>query len=157
MTGLEVRHTDAYRGHIGTGTYTDELKLLYPIMTKVVDPVYGKLTILDNGQGALFSSSNSTGVADAAGTNGAPASLNDDRAANPLVNNIAVNEASPYAVFTVSGKPGAEVSLVLARGSTAGTATLGTDFGTGLVYFDPTDNCCLSYTTVSDVNMPAIN
>jgi hypothetical protein len=47
--------------------------------------------------------------------------LDDDRVLS--VNNISVNEGSPYAVFTVSGVSGQNVKLEL----TSGTATLGTD------------------------------
>jgi len=87
----------------------------------------GTITIKDDGTGNLFGGSNTTTTPDAPGTNGLPPRLDDDR---PLaVNSIAVNEGSPYAVFTVTGNPGQLVSLVL--GNTADPtdrdATLGTD------------------------------
>ena len=49
------------------------------------------------------------------------------------VSNVSVNEASPFAVFTVSGQPGQAATLSLATG-TAGS----TDFGPGLEVFDGT-------------------
>ena len=59
--------------------------------------------------------------------------LDDDR---PLaVSSVTVTEASPYAVFTVTGAAGQQVTLSPA----SGTATLGTDTGSGLQYFDGTD------------------
>ena len=48
------------------------------------------------------------------------------------VSSPTVSEASPYAVFTVKGAPGQPVKLALA----SGTATLGTDAGTSLQYFN---------------------
>ncbi|NBW81593.1 hypothetical protein EBR21_07550, partial [bacterium] len=79
------------------------------------------------GQGDLFSSANVTGLADAPGTNGAPATLNDDRGYNPVVNDVTVNEGSPYAVFTVNGLPGATVDLTLSTAGGAGSADLNAD------------------------------
>ena len=69
-----------------------------------------------------------------AGTPDAPSgALDDDR---PLtVSSVTVSEASPYAVFTVTGAAGQLVTLSPA----SGTATLGTDTGSGLQYFDGTD------------------
>lgn len=89
----------------------------------------GTCTIRDDGTGSLFSANNTTGNAEAAGTNGLAASLNDDR---PItVSNLLLNEATGNAVFTISGTAGQVVnSLVLA----AGTATSGTDYGTSLSY-----------------------
>jgi hypothetical protein len=60
---------------------------------------YGAATILDDGTGNIFAGSNTTGIPDTPGVNGVP-SLNDDRVVE--VNNIWVNEASPWAVFNVT-------------------------------------------------------
>ena len=51
------------------------------------------------------------------------------------MSSVTVSEASPYAVFTVSGAAGQLVTLSPA----SGTAMLGTDTGSGLQYFDGTD------------------
>ena len=89
----------------------------------------GTGTIKDNGTGSLYSVSNTTGVAEAVGTNGLPATLDDDRRHHPQVNNVSVNEASPYAVFTVTGLP--EAGLTLSLGNTSDPndrdASVGTD------------------------------
>jgi len=80
------------------------------------------------------------------------------------VNNVFVNEASPYAVFTVTGTEGTSVSLALTTATTIGststgitaldnTATLGTDTGTALEYWDSTSGTWLAYS--SSVTMPA--
>lgn len=115
-------------GHLGTNTssYTDELLLIQPIINKV-ESVTGTLTILDNGQGDLFSATNTTGLPDLPGTNGAPATLNDDRGHNPVVNDVTVNEGSPYGVFTVDGLPGAKVDLTISTAGGAGAADLSAD------------------------------
>lgn len=89
----------------------------------------GTGTIQDNGTGSLYSASNTTGVAEAAGTNGLPSTLDDDRRHQPQINNVSVNEASPYAVFTVTGLP--EAGLTLSLGNTSDPndrdASVGTD------------------------------
>jgi hypothetical protein len=54
---------------------------------------------MDDGTGSLFGGSNTTGVADAPGVNGAPATLDRDFG----VTSVIVNEGSPFAVFTVTG------------------------------------------------------
>ncbi|MBV0881847.1 VCBS domain-containing protein [Noviherbaspirillum sp. L7-7A] len=61
--------------------------------------------------------------------------LDDDRAL--AIADVTVSEASPYAVFTVSGTPGQVLDLALqATGSGTGFVTLGTDTGTVIQYFD---------------------
>ena len=80
-------------------------------------------TIKDDGTGDIFKND---------GTTDSAVIKDDDR---PLtVNNVTVNEASPYLVFTVSGAASQKAKLIL----TAGTATLTTDFGPSLQYFDGT-------------------
>ncbi len=71
----------------------------------------------------------------------------DDRSVT--VNDITVNEASPYAVFTVSGYEGQYVKLVLGTG----TATAGTDYTAALEYWNGT--AWTSYTAGSYVKVPA--
>ena len=97
-------------------------------------------TIVDNGTGLLFSGSNTSGTPDALGAQpDLPTSvtgLNDDRPYNPAyVNNLLVNEGSPYVVFTVTGVPTAEVTLAV----TDGTATVaGGDYTSTLEVFNGT-------------------
>jgi hypothetical protein len=62
------------------------------------------------------------------------ASCIDEEELQPLaVNNVTVNEGSPYAIFIITGEPGQEVSLNLE----SGTATIGQDFN-GLEYYNGT-------------------
>lgn len=108
----------------------------------VVDRTYtatATATIKDDGSGTLFTAgsptnSNATtttpptptaGVVLAASASNLP---NDDRALS--VNSFSINEASPQAVFTVTGATGQFVKLALA----SGTATVGTDTGSTLQY-----------------------
>ncbi len=87
----------------------------------------GTGTIKDDGTGDYWAANNTTA------TPAIPTgvTLDDDR---PLtVNSITVNEASPYAVFTVSGGANQLVTLALANG----TAT-GPDYGPSLEYFNGT-------------------
>ncbi len=73
----------------------------------------GVSTIKDDGTGSIFLGNNSF-TADTSGT-GFPARLDDDR---PIgVNNIAVNEASEWAMFTVSGASGQVLGLSLLDGT----------------------------------------
>jgi hypothetical protein len=77
----------------------------------------GTATIVDDGNGTIFNpngSINTTAIKDNDGTITPAVTVT-----SPLV-----NEASPYAVFTVDGAPGQLVSLSLA----AGTATPGSDY-----------------------------
>ena len=80
----------------------------------------GTGVIRDDGQGAVL---NAQGVDDP------NAVRDDDRPRNPAsVNDLVVNEASPYAVFTVSGVPTAVLNLALVGHS----ATAGVDFNNAL-------------------------
>ena len=109
----------------------------------------GISTIKDDGTGSLFSATNTNGTPEAPGTNGLPARLDDDR--RLTVSSVIVNEASPYATFTVTGANGQTVLLDLANASgtpssdpTGGNAALGTTpptlqyyNGTSWVDYDP--------------------
>ncbi|HYF44533.1 MAG TPA: VCBS domain-containing protein, partial [Ramlibacter sp.] len=66
------------------------------------------------------------------------------------VNSVSVNEASPYAVFTVGGVAGQRVTLAVAGGG----ATAGVDFGTALQYLS--GGSWLTYTG-NPVTIPAGN
>ena len=76
-------------------------------------PAIGKATLKDDGTGDLYLAN---------GSLNASGRRTDDRALS--VNSISVNEASPYAVFRVSGAAGQIASLALADG-TAGSADYG--------------------------------
>ncbi|QQE65799.1 hypothetical protein GFS31_24890 [Leptolyngbya sp. BL0902] len=102
----------------------------------------GTATIVDNGTGVKFPGTVTGGVPTTDTTN-----LDDDRAL--AVNSITVNEASPFAVFTVTGVAGQQVQLALANG----TATSPTDFGTALEYWN--GSAWVSYTPGSFVAIPA--
>lgn len=119
----------------------------------------GTGTIKDDGTGDVFKYSSPTNAQPLTPTDpGYPSALDDDR---PLsVNSINVNEASPYATFTVTGVTGQLVKLSL--GNTASTtdvdATLGTDTGNAgvgapLQYFNGT--AWVDYTPGSLVPIPA--
>ena len=83
----------------------------------------GTATISDDGTGTIFLGDGSVDNA---------TTPDDDRAVT--VNNITVNEGSPYAVFTVSGAAGQLVTLSLPG---VGTATGGgTDYGSALEYWN---------------------
>lgn len=70
------------------------------------------------------------------------------------VNDILVNEASPYGVFTVQGAQGQLVKLALDEtGTDAGHAVSGTDYGNSLEYFDVTENAWKPYTTDATVEI----
>ncbi len=116
----------------------------------------GQATIKDDGTGSYFAyADNNTSTPLTAP---AASQLDDDR---PLtVNSITVNEASPYATFTVTGVAGQWVSLAL--GNTTATndvdATLNTDTGNAgtsvpLQYFNGT--AWVDYTPSSRVQIPA--
>ncbi|MBU3653553.1 MAG: hypothetical protein FGM44_10785, partial [Limnohabitans sp.] len=116
-------------------------------------------TIVDDGTGTVFSYPNGNTVTPAAQP--AASALDDDRALS--VNSVTVNEASPYATFTVTGAAAGQY-VKLALGSTTnamGNATLGTDTGnagTGstpnvpLQYFNGTS--WVDYTPNSYVQIP---
>ena len=93
-------------------------------------PGTGTGTIKDDGTGDIFLADNKTGTPSLPTAPGYP-ELDDDRAL--MVSNVTVNEASPFAVFTVSGEPGQFATLKLTDG-TAGSA----DYGSGLEVFDGT-------------------
>jgi hypothetical protein len=101
----------------------------------------GTATITDDGSGDLFSINNTTGNTDAAtGVGDLPATKDNDQGLS--VSNLLVNEGSPYAVFTVSAVPGQVVTGLALTATTNETAalnaTLGTDTGTTLEYWNGT-------------------
>jgi hypothetical protein len=91
----------------------------------------GTGTILDNGSlpGAIFTgavASNGTPVLDTT------TPKDDDRPFNPAyINDLRINEGSPWAVFTINGVPTAQISLSLPAGTAAGDATRGVDYADG--------------------------
>jgi VCBS repeat-containing protein len=97
----------------------------------------GTATIKDDGTGSYWEAGNATPLTSAQ-LIAADIALDEDRVV--AVNSISVNEASPYAVFTVSGVAGQRVSLALAVGSTNPATAGGTDYsqstGAVLQYFD---------------------
>ena len=96
---------------------------------------YGTATIYDDGTGTKWSFTGNTDPGTPA--TGPGSSFDDDRALS--VNSISINEASPYGVFTVTGVAGQLIKLDLqSTGASAGNATLGTDTGTALQYFNGT-------------------
>ncbi len=102
----------------------------------------GTAKILDNGQGSVFLSSNNgtsnAMAANVSGDAGYPTYLDDDRPVT--VNNIAVNEASPWAMFTVTGYANQVLSLSLLNGTATagdGNPADGTeDYSPDLEYWD---------------------
>jgi VCBS repeat-containing protein len=76
---------------------------------------------------------------------------------NVAVNSVFVNEASPYAVFTVSGSAGVAVSLSLSDSAglpvSDAHASLGADLGTALEYYS--GSAWVSYTPGSLVTIPS--
>jgi hypothetical protein len=100
-------------------------------------------TIKDDGSGDYFAATNKTAnPAVPAGMK-----LDDDRALS--VSNLIVNEASPYAVFTVTGAPGQKTTLSLTNGSAQSSA----DFGTGIEVFDPLTGLWENYATGSTTTL----
>jgi hypothetical protein len=98
----------------------------------------GTATILDDGSGKVY---------DDRGQILPQAQVSDDR---PLsVSTGTVSESSPYAVFTVTGQAGQRVSLTLE----SDTATVGTDTGTALQFFD--GSAWRDYTPGSLVQIPS--
>ncbi len=100
-------------------------------------------TIIDDGTGSVYLGNNTTSTPNNPNDtdpNGPdyPAKLDDDRPVT--VDSIVVNEASPWAMFTVSGYAGQEISLALHNGTaTAGDgnpADGSEDYGTGLEYWN---------------------
>jgi hypothetical protein len=105
-------------------------------------PVEATATLRDDGTGSYFPD-NTTGAPDPS------APLNDARIIQ--VNNLVVNEASPFAVFTVSNSSSQSASVALTLHSdtdpTTANAQIGVDFGaaTTLEYFDSTSNAWVAY------------
>jgi hypothetical protein len=103
-----------------------EIFKLYATLTGQTTVVTGTGTIIDDGSSAKY-----TGTFTSGSPTTSTVTLDDDRTGTLTVNSITVNEASPYAVFTVTGVAGQQVSLAL--GNTAATTdvdvTLGTDTG----------------------------
>ncbi len=106
----------------------------------------GTGTIVDDGTGAVYLATNTTGTGNTTGDAGYPEYLDDDRAL--AVNDITVNEASPQAVFTVTGEVGQVVRLALVDG----TAT-GADFGPGIEVYD--GSAWVAYTPDTDHTLTA--
>lgn len=94
---------------------------------------YGTATIVDDGTGAIYPN-NTTGNPDP------DAALDDDRAVR--VDDIVVNEASPYAVFRVTSNASTSLTLSLRNDSdvTSADAALGSDTAAAstLEYFNGT-------------------
>jgi hypothetical protein len=102
----------------------------------------GTGTINDDGTGSIFLATNDTATPNVSGDLGYPATLDDDRVM--AVTNVTVNEASPYAVFTVTGAASQKALLSITNTTTAGL--------TGIEYFDGAD--WQSYTGGSYVTLP---
>lgn len=100
----------------------------------------GMATIKDDGTGSYFAAGNNTA------TSNVPTGvvLDDDRPVT--ITSPTVNEASPFAVFTLGGEPGQLVSLNLAAGSAAGNL----DYQTKVEY--STDG--VTWTTYTGGNVP---
>jgi hypothetical protein len=98
----------------------------------------GTATVLDDGSGKL---------SDDQGRVVPGAQVTDDR---PLsVNSVTASESSPFVIFTVTGQSGQQVQLALESGS----ATVGTDTGGGLQFFD--GSTWRDYTPSSLVTIPS--
>ncbi|WP_293753187.1 hypothetical protein, partial [Limnohabitans sp. Rim8] len=124
-------------------------------------------TITDDGTGTVFDTAPNPATANAPATPGTRPTAttpvvdpavqtvaDDDRPVT--VNNVEVNEATPFIVWTVGAKQGQYVQLDLAStGSGAGHATLGTDTGTALEYWS--DNAWTPYTPGTLVKVPGNN
>lgn len=125
---------------------SEQLKLQASFDNGLVET--GTLTILDNGTGNVFLDGNKTATPSAATDTGYPSALNDDRGSGPQVNSIVVNEASPYAIFTLKGVAGAGVNLVLGTGGTSTTAELSgpeADIGQTLEFWNASTNSWVAY------------
>ena len=97
-------------------------------------PAEGTGTIKDDGTGDIFKYSGNTSPTPLPATDPSYPVLDDDR---PLsVNSITVNEASPFATFTVSAASGQLVKLALANG-TAQMASSGTPLTDGTMDYGP--------------------
>jgi VCBS repeat-containing protein len=108
--------------------------------------VTGTATIKDDGSGNLFSINNNTGDTDSpTGVGDLPASKDNDQGLR--IDNLTVNEGSPYAVFKVQGLPNQVVSSLALTDGTADVDANGDlpsdgtkDYGPDIEYWDPTAN-----------------
>ncbi|MBU3600727.1 hypothetical protein ICN28_09370, partial [Polynucleobacter sp. 30F-ANTBAC] len=103
----------------------------------------GTATIMDMGTGSIFNANNTSGTPDTVAT-----PLDDDRSL--FVDDVIVNEGSPYAVFTVTGIANQVVSnLALAVGDADPASGAGVDYGaatgTGLEYWDSSSSAWVPY------------
>ena len=112
--------------------------------TSLQDPGAGPIgtaTIKDDGTGTLYPDqdpvNSTTPATDTSSTK------DDDRPV--AVNDITVNEGSPYAVFNVSGAANQLVELSLPAGGTATGG--GTDYGSGLEYWDVSTSSWVTYSS----------
>ncbi|MDP3055037.1 MAG: VCBS domain-containing protein [Methylobacter sp.] len=112
--------------------------------------------IRDDAQGEIFLADNNSIVPTLDTHNDYPAHLDDDRPIS--VNNIAVNEASPYAVFTVTGAVDQIIQLALHEGSARIVGSTNTeieepteDFGSGLQYYNGSQ--WVDYTAGSNITL----
>jgi hypothetical protein len=128
----------------------------------------GIATIRDGGSGALFGSANNTGIPDLIGTSvdaSLPAALDNDRpvSGSIIVSGSTVREPSAieqgYLIFNVSGIEGQPIALSLQ----SGTATLGTDTGSGsgpgldaLEIWDPVSRAWVAYNPLSLPVIPKV-
>jgi hypothetical protein len=112
----------------------------------------GTGTIVDDGTGMKYPDLPPTNPSTPASSTD---NLDDDRALT--VNSVTVNEASPWAVFSVTGVAGQKVTLSLTEGSGAGFANI--DETKKLQYWDAAANAGLGgwvdYTAASLVTLPA--
>ncbi|MGB4356491.1 MAG: Ig-like domain-containing protein, partial [Limnohabitans sp.] len=115
----------------------------------------GTGTIMDDGTGQKwsFASVNDTGSV----TSGPGASFNDDRPVT--VNDVTVNEGSPYLVFTVTGNASQYVQLTMAEG-TAKLDANGTPLADGSEDYGPlfeyhNGSAWVTYTPGSFVQIPS--
>ena len=138
---------DVYEGE-------EQLKL---VVTSGAQSASDYASIFDDGTGDITApidqnTRNNAGVND-------PAVIKDDD--RPLtVNDIRVNEGSPFAVFTVTGKEGQQVKLNLSNGTATienGNGTVLTDgsedFGPALQYWN--GNAWANYTANSFITIPS--
>jgi hypothetical protein len=107
--------------------------------------VGGYGTIFDDGTGVIYTGAVAGGIPTTSTTG-----LDDDR---PLaISDVTVNEASPFATFSVAGVAGTTIQLNLATtGTGAGNAILGTDTSTQLQVFNGTS--WVNYIAGSNVNL----
>jgi hypothetical protein len=130
----------------------------------------GIATIKDDGSGNLFSIANNTGDTDSpTGVGDLPASKDNDQNRPLNINDVAVNERSAYAVFSVSGAANQVLSSLSLIAGTSNSASgsgadYGTGTGTGLEYWNGTSwtsystgNISIDATGVMLVRTPIIN